>query len=189
MVAGSMSGTSQKELRYCLDLSHHDWTRPDVVTSPEAMRQATERTIQMIEAADQAGLDSAWISEDPDGWDAFAVLGAAVRSTSQIRLGTGVTNPYLRHPNLMAMSTSTLDRMSGGRAFLGLGRGQPEWYRQALGGSGSTSPLAQLETAIHLLRQWWRPPHRASAESDPEVRDWARSIWPAQQHVPIYLAA
>jgi 5,10-methylenetetrahydromethanopterin reductase len=189
-VVGEDRERSRKpELKYCLDLSHHDWTRPPVVASTEAMQRATERTIQMIEAADRAGLDSAWVSEDPDGWDAFAVLAAAARTTTQIRLGTGVTNPYLRHPNTLAMSMSTLDRMSGGRAFLGLGRGQPEWYRDTLGGTGSRSPLRQLETTMHLLRQWWQPPYRAYARSDIPVRDWARAIWPAQERVPIYLAA
>lgn len=153
------------------------------------MQAAADDTIRMIEAADEAGLDSAWLSEDPDGWDAFAVLTAAAHTTTRIRLGTGVTNPYLRHPNLISMSTSTLDRMSGGRAFLGLGRGQPEWYRGKLGGSGSASPLAQLEATIRLFRQWEQPPHRAYIREHVPVRDWARAIWPAQQQVPIYLAA
>jgi 5,10-methylenetetrahydromethanopterin reductase len=176
-------------LKFCLDLSHHNWTRPAVVASAESMEKATERTIAHVQAADQAGLDSVWVSEDPDGWDAFAVLGAAAMATTRIRLGTGVTNPYLRHPNLMAMSVATLDRMSGGRAFLGLGRGQPEWYRDGLGGTGSSSPLRQLEATIRLLRQWEQPPHRAGIRSTIPVKDWARSIWPAQNRVPIYVAA
>jgi 5,10-methylenetetrahydromethanopterin reductase len=180
---------NELSLRFCLDLSHHAWTRPAAAASPVSMQEAAERTRLLIQAADTAGLDSVWVSEDPDGWDAFAVLGAAAHPTKQIRLGTGVTNPYLRHPNLMAMSIGTLDRMSGGRAFLGLGRGQPEWYRDGLGGGGSRSPLRQLETAIRLLRQWEAPPHRAGARDVVPVKDWARSIWPAQDRVPIYLAA
>jgi 5,10-methylenetetrahydromethanopterin reductase len=188
MVSSGMATSSQR-LKFCLDLSHHAWTRPTVLESTCSMQQAAEQTIRMIEAADAAGLESAWLSEDPDGWDAFAVLTAAARSTTQIQLGTGVTNPYLRHPNLMSMSISTLDRMSGGRAFLGLGRGQPEWYQDQLGGSGSRSPLGQLEDTIRLLRQWEQPPHRASTSRDVPVRDWARAIWPAQNRVPIYIAA
>jgi 5,10-methylenetetrahydromethanopterin reductase len=188
VVARVHSGGASR-LQFCLDLSHHEWTRPAVTKSAESMQRAADQTIRMIEAADATGLESAWLSEDPDGWDAFAVLAAAARSTSQIRLGTGVTNPYLRHPNQMAMSISTLDRMSGGRSFLGLGRGQPEWYRDRLGGSGSTSPLGQLESTIRLLRQWEQPPHRASVGTHVPVHDWARAIWPAQPRVPIYIAA
>lgn len=187
-MSGADEHTSLKSLRFCLDLSHHNWTRPDATASPEAMHEAADATVQMIEAADQAGLESVWVSEDPDGWDAFAVLAAATWTTRQIRLGSGVTNPYLRHPNLISMSLSTLDRLSGGRAFLGLGRGQPEWYRHSLGAT-SDSPLLTLESAIRLLHQWWEPPYRAHARSGFDVQDWPRSIGPIQERPPIYLAA
>jgi alkanesulfonate monooxygenase SsuD/methylene tetrahydromethanopterin reductase-like flavin-dependent oxidoreductase (luciferase family) len=159
-----------------------------VLKSPEAVHEAADLTVRMIEAADQAGLDSAWVSEDPEGWDAIAVLSAATWTTKHIRLGTGVTNPYIRHPNLMASSVSTLDRLSGGRAFLGLGRGQPEWYRESLGADQGT-PLTTLETTIRLLHQWWKPPYRAHSREGVHVYDWARAIRPLQDRPPIYLAA
>ncbi|MDI3339251.1 MAG: LLM class flavin-dependent oxidoreductase [Sphaerobacter sp.] len=169
-------------LQFCLDLTHHSWAR---AADPAA---AVDATLRAIRVADEAGLDSVWLSEDPDGWDAFAVLSAAARATERIRLGTGVTNPYLRHPNLLAMAIATLDCLSGGRAFLGLGRGQPEWYARALGIATGRPPQVLAET-IDLLRQWWRPPGRASAAGHFQVRDWARAIGPVQPHVPIYLAA
>ena len=167
-------------LRYCLELSHHDWTTGDA-------REKVERTVSVVRDADQAGFDSVWLTEDPDGWDAFAVLGALSRETEQIRLGTGVTNPYIRHPNLIAASVATLDRLSGGRAFLGLGRGQLEWYRNALGMEVG-SPLAVLEAAVKLLRQWWRPPHTAFGEPPFPVSGWERSLVPIGSP-PIYFAA
>jgi 5,10-methylenetetrahydromethanopterin reductase len=144
--------------------------------------------------ADAAGLDAILGSEDPDGWDAFAVLAALARSTERIRLGTGVTNPYLRHPNLIAASVSTLDRLSNGRAFLGLGRGQAEWYARAFG-MATGNPLAVLEETVDLLRTWFLAPHRASgrgiASQSPHfpVDDWERGVNPLQAHLPIYLAA
>ena len=170
-------------LRVCLQLSHQSWTRGDA-------RAKVERTFDLIKTADRAGFDSVWLTEDPDGWDAFAVLSAAARETEQIRLGTGVTNPYMRHPNLIAASVSTLDRLSGGRAFLGLGRGQPEWYRTALGMEVG-SPLRALETTIDLLRQWWRPPHTAQGQAPFQVAGWERTLAPetAPPGPPIYLAA
>lgn len=169
-------------MQFCLALSHHQWMREaDVVAS-------TAELLRTIRVADQSGLDSVWLAEDPDSWDAFAVLGAASQQTGRIRLGSGVTNPYLRHPNLLAMSVSTVDRLSNGRAFLGLGRGQPEWYSRGLG-IPTGRPPEVLSEAIDLLRQWWQPPYRASSTGYFPVRNWPRAVHPVQAHVPIYLAA
>jgi 5,10-methylenetetrahydromethanopterin reductase len=169
-------------MEFCLALSHHPWIREANAVASSADLLWTIRT------ADESGLDSVWLTEDPDGWDAFAVLGAASRQTERIRLGSGVTNPYLRHPNLLAMSVATLDRLSNGRAFLGLGRGQPEWYSRGLG-IPTGQPVEVLSETISLLRQWWQPPHRASSDAHFPVRNWARAVHPAQEHVPIYVAA
>ncbi len=170
-------------VEFCLDLSHHRWAR---ARDP---RQAAAWTLETIVAADRAGLHSVWLSEDPDGWDAIAVAAAAAAHTERIRIGTGVTSPFLRHPVQIAMAVATLDRLSAGRAFLGLGRGQPEFYTYGLG-IPVRRPLAAVRETIQLLRQWWRPPHRATAASGHfPVHDWPLSVTPLQEQVPIYLAA
>jgi 5,10-methylenetetrahydromethanopterin reductase len=170
-------------VRFTLDLSHHSWTR-------DRDGQAPRQTLHVAHAADAAGIDAIWASEDPEGWDAFAVLSAIATVTESADLGTSVTSPYPRHPNQLAASIATLDRLSGGRAVLGLGRGQPEWHRDALG-SDTGDPLAVLEETISLLRQWWRAPHRAASPGDGHfrVRDWERVIHPRRDRVPVYLAA
>jgi len=171
-------------VRFSLDLSHHPWTR---AADPAV---AASATLAVARAADEAGIDAIWVTEDPEGWDAFALLGALARETRTARLGTGVTNPYPRHPNLLASSVATLDRLSGGRAVLGLGRGQPEWYRWALGVEVG-DPLAALAETIGLLRAWWAPPHRASSPAGGHfgVRGWERAVHPVGPPPPIYLAA
>lgn len=142
----------------------------------------------MAEAAAAAGIDAIWATEDPEGWDAFGLLGALAARTRRAMLGTGVTNPFLRHPNLLAASVATLDRLSGGRAVLGLGRGQPEWYRESLG-IDADRPLAALEETIALLRAWWAAGRAASPPGGAfAVRDWERQIGPLGTP-PILLAA
>ncbi len=144
----------------------------------------------LAEAADGGGIDAIWVTEDPEGWDAFGVLGAVAARTRLARLGSGVANPYLRHPNLLAASLATLDRLSDGRAVLGLGRGQPEWYERALGMERG-APLARLEETIALIRQWQAAPHRASSPPDGQfgVHDWERQVHPLRPSPPILLAA
>lgn len=167
-------------VRFCLAIGHQAWKGVEPAAN-------VRQTFHLVDSAERAGFDSVWVSEDPDGWDAFALLGALATRTSRIRLGTGVTNPFLRHPNLIAMSVATVDALSGGRAFLGLGRGQPEWYRDALG-MAPTSPLATLESTIDLLEQWWRAPHVASGRDPFPVHAWERAISPLGRP-PIYVAA
>jgi 5,10-methylenetetrahydromethanopterin reductase len=166
-------------LKFCVNFSHRGWEKGDPT--------APARLIALARAADEGGADSIWVSEDPEGWDAFAVLGALAVETSRARLGVGVTNPYLRHPNLIAASVATLDQLSGGRAFLGLGRGQTEWYQRALG-IDTGKPLAVLEDTLDLLNAWWFGNHRASASGHFTVNEWERTVSPFGRP-PVYLAA
>jgi 5,10-methylenetetrahydromethanopterin reductase len=166
-------------LKFCVNFSHHGWAKGDSA--------APASLLDLARAADEGGADSIWVSEDPEGWDAFAVLGAIAVETKRARLGTGVTNPYLRHPNLIAASVSTLDQLSGGRAFLGLGRGQTEWYQRALG-IETGKPLEVLEETLDLLAAWWFGDHRASADNHFKVNVWERTVAPLGRP-PIYLAA
>ena len=168
-------------MRISIEVTPHRWSEPG--SAPET----TQQVIAAIEMAEAAGFDRVWASEDPDSLDAIAMLSAAAVRTSRIELATGVVNPFYRHPALIAASTSTLDRLSDGRAVLGLGRGQPEWYDRKLG-IDTGQPLARLEEAIALLRQWWASPHTASSERPIGVAGWERRFGPLRQP-PILLAA
>jgi 5,10-methylenetetrahydromethanopterin reductase len=170
-------------MRFTLSLGQQAWAH-------DKARRAPQQALDTARAADEGGIDAIWASEDPDGWDAFAVLSAIATVTQSAALGTSVTSPYPRHPNMLAASVATLDRLSGGRAVLGLGRGQPEWHGAALG-TELGDPLVTLRETIDLMRAWDRPPYRATSPSNGyfAVRDWERAIHPVQDRVPILLAA
>jgi 5,10-methylenetetrahydromethanopterin reductase len=55
--------------------------------------------------------------------DIWVELGLAAAATERIGLGPGVTNPATRHPAVTASAAATLQEESGGRAVLGIGRG------------------------------------------------------------------
>lgn len=181
------------KLKFSIDAGPGSWATAQNANGndPERVRKAVDRTLEVGKIADRAGIDSLFALEDPDGWDAFGMLNALARSTERIRLGTGVTNPYYRHPSLIAAAVSTLDLMSNGRAFLGLGRGQSEWYAAGMG-MPYGKPVAKLIETFDLLRQWWNPPYSATSPASASefgVRAWQRVIHPVQAHLPIYLAA
>ncbi len=190
-------------MRFDISLSHHDLARAqakdEVLGSERASMTLTarDRLVALARAAEAGGARAIWVSEDPEGWDAFAILTLLATQTSTIRLGTGVTNPLLRHPNQIAAALSTLDIISGGRAFLGIGRGEPAWYRRGLGVPVPWQPLDGLARTVELLREWWQPPHRVEVEGPIDahtvfpVRNWERTINPLSDSTapPIIIAA
>lgn len=71
------------------------------------------------QAAEQAGLHSAWIANIAlDAMTASAALGGA---TEQIEIGTAVMPTFTRHPAAMAQQAASTQQICGGRFALGIG--------------------------------------------------------------------
>jgi 5,10-methylenetetrahydromethanopterin reductase len=86
-----------------------------------ASPRGTARTAAAVEAAGWDGLlvvDSQNLSGDP-----YIALAMAATTTSRIGLGTGVTNCVTRHAAATACAIASINRISNGRAVLGIGRG------------------------------------------------------------------
>jgi 5,10-methylenetetrahydromethanopterin reductase len=66
----------------------------------------------------QMAMDSQSLSADP-----YVVLAELATRTTRLLLGTSVTNPGTRHPAVTANAMVSLQALSGGRAVLGIGRG------------------------------------------------------------------
>ena len=178
-------------LRFCVDSGHGIISDPQGRGDRAGVRKAIGDLVAFARAADRAGVDSLWLSEDPDGWEASQLLAIVACETERILVGPGVYNPWYRHPAQIAASLSTLDAVSDGRAFLGFGRGQTEWYERALG-IDAGQPLTALVEAIGLLRQWFGEGWTARAREDAKVfpvTEWPRVTGPVQDRLPIYLAA
>ena len=87
--------------------------------------------------ADDAGFDSLWVMDHffqirlgglpPESPmpEAYATLGVLAGQTGNIRLGTLVTSVAYRHPGVLLKTVTTLDVLSGGRMYLGVGAGAP----------------------------------------------------------------
>jgi 5,10-methylenetetrahydromethanopterin reductase len=72
--------------------------------------------------AERLGFDRFWVMDEGLATrDVYITLAAIAQKTNNILLGTGITNPYTRHPAVTAASIATLDELSGGRALLGIG--------------------------------------------------------------------
>src|SRR5215467_11164811 len=84
--------------------------------------------------ADDAGIASIWLmdhffqirsigSVEEEMLEAYTTLGFLAAHTRRARLGTLVTGVHYRHPGVLVKQVTTLDVLSGGRAWLGIGAG------------------------------------------------------------------
>jgi F420-dependent oxidoreductase-like protein len=101
--------------------------------------------------AEQLGYDSVWTSE-AWGNDAFTPLAFIAAATSRLRLGTGIAQMAARTPSATAMTTLTLQQLSGGRFTLGLGASGPQvvegWH-----GVPYRSPVRMTREYLTVLRK------------------------------------
>lgn len=138
--------------------------------------------------AEESGFESLWVTERYFHEETFSLLGFLAAATQRIKLGVGVVNPYTRNPALLAMASATLDRLSGGRFLLGLGRSDKPVIEEKIGISYGNS-RATLEEAVAHIRSLLSG-GRVTAPAGRFKLNGARlATTPVQQKLPIYLAA
>jgi 5,10-methylenetetrahydromethanopterin reductase len=106
--------------------------------------------------------------------DVFAALGIAAHTTTRIKLATAASNPATRHPAVVASAMATIQVESGGRAVLGIARGD-----SALAYLGQPPmPLREFERGLSLIQAYLRG-------QTVELNGFASPIqWIAREGVP-----
>ena len=112
----------------------------------------SRQVVDLARLAESAGFDRVGISDVVFWPDCFVLLGLVARETERVRIGPMVTNPYSRHPAVMAGIMATLQDASDGRAFLGIGVGAG---LEAVG-IDYPRPVAHLREAIGVIRSLLR---------------------------------
>jgi alkanesulfonate monooxygenase SsuD/methylene tetrahydromethanopterin reductase-like flavin-dependent oxidoreductase (luciferase family) len=121
------------------------------------------------------------------------VLSAIAARTQQIALSTGILQPHMRHPVLLAQEWATLDELSNGRTILavGLGTGDPKMVEKeykVMGLSKAKRGIA-FEESIVLLKQLWTEEHVTFAGQVFQLEDVSLGYRPRQRpHPPIVIA-
>jgi 5,10-methylenetetrahydromethanopterin reductase len=104
----------------------------------------------LVKLAEDVGFEYAWITDHYNNKSVYQTLALLADATSTIKLGTGVTNPYVRSPAITAAEIATLDEISEGRATLGIGPGDKATF-DALGIEW-TKPVSTIKDAVTTFR-------------------------------------
>jgi F420-dependent oxidoreductase-like protein len=153
------------------------------------------------QAAEGAGFASLWVMdhffqiemigkpEEPmlEGYSALNFLAAV---TKQIRLGTLVTGVIYRYPGILVKTVTSLDVLSGGRTYFGVGAG---WYeREAVGLGVPFPPLKErferLEETLQIALQMWSGKIASYSGKHYRLAETLNSPQPiSQPHPPILI--
>ena len=147
-------------VRLSVNVTNFSW--PD---GPHALRQHLSSLAQSLDAA---GVHTLWVSDhlwqaDPSAspeepmLEAYTTLGYLAAATTRLRLGTMVTAATFRAPALLIKAVTTLDVLSAGRAWLGVGAG---YNRDEADAMGLFLPpvaerFARVTELLALARQMW----------------------------------
>jgi F420-dependent oxidoreductase-like protein len=128
-----------------------------------------EKVAAVAVAAEDAGADTVMVMDhfyqlpllgppEHEMFEAYTLLGALATRTKTVKLGTLVTGVTYRNPAILAKIVTTLDVISSGRAFLGIGAA---WYDVEHAGLGVRFPpvkerFERLEEALHICRAMFR---------------------------------
>jgi F420-dependent oxidoreductase-like protein len=137
-------------------------------TWPGGPKQIAAKLAQIARAAEHAGFYSVWVMDhffqirgvgphENDMLEGYTTLGYLAAVTARVKLGTMATGVIYRYPGILVKTATTLDVLSGGRAYFAIGAA---WNEQESKGLGVPFPpiavrFELLEEALQIAKQMW----------------------------------
>jgi alkanesulfonate monooxygenase SsuD/methylene tetrahydromethanopterin reductase-like flavin-dependent oxidoreductase (luciferase family) len=139
------------------------------------------RFLELMQLAEANSFDHGWTYDSHILWhDGYPLLTLLATQTEKLKFGHCVTNPGTREPTVTASAYATLHAMSGGRAVMGIGRGDSA--RRVIG--QKPVKMAEFEAACSMMKDLMngRPVEWNGKELE---LTWAKDREP----IPMYIAA
>mgnify|MGYP006355652269 FL=1 len=105
-----------------------------------------DELVRLVKLAEDVGFEYAWITDHYNNKNVYETLALIAANTETIKMGPGVTNPYVRSPAISASAIATIDEISNGRATFGIGPGDKATF-DALGIAWE-KPVSTIKAAI-----------------------------------------
>jgi F420-dependent oxidoreductase-like protein len=139
-------------------------------TWPGGPAHISGKLAEIARVADDVGFYSLWVMDHffqigmigppkNDMLESYSTLGYLAALTKKVKLGTMVTGVIYRYPGILVKTATTLDVLSGGRAYFSIGAA---WNEREAKGLGTPFPplgvrFELLEEALQIARQMWSP--------------------------------
>jgi F420-dependent oxidoreductase-like protein len=157
---------------------------------------------EIARGAEDAGFHSVWLMDhffqigmvgppEQEMLEGYNGLGYLAAITRKVKLGTMVTGVIYRYPGILVKTVTTLDVLSGGRAYLGIGAA---WNEAEALGLGTPFPaigvrFELLEEALQIAKQMWSPNNGAYHGKHNHLQQTLCSPQPlSRPHPPILIA-
>jgi alkanesulfonate monooxygenase SsuD/methylene tetrahydromethanopterin reductase-like flavin-dependent oxidoreductase (luciferase family) len=146
------------------------------------------RTFAYVEAADEAGVETVFVSE-AWGREPFGPLAQLAARTERVTLGTSIVNVFSRTPAALAQHFATLDELSDGRAIIGLGT-SGKLVVEEFHGLPFEKPATRLRETIQVIKLLLAgEPLRFQGQVFQFERGFTLRFTPLRPRIPVYLAS
>ena len=139
-----------------------------------------DELVKLVKLAEDVGFEYAWITDHYNNKNVYETLALIASETETIKMGPGVTNPYVRSPAISASAIATIDEISEGRATFGIGPGDKATF-DALGIAWE-KPVSTIKAAIADI-------NTLLAGGKTEAGAALGGAKAVQEHIPIYMGA
>lgn len=144
--------------------------------------------VEQAKVADDAGVYALNIAE-AWGPDALSLLAVVARETKNIQLGTSIINTYSRTPGAVAQHFATLDHISNGRMFIGLGSSGPQVIEH-FHGVDFGMPLTRIKEYVDIINMIMRQePLNYEGKIFKLARGFTMRFTPFRDQIPIHVAS
>lgn len=162
-------------------------------TWPGGTAEIAPRLREIARTAEHAGFYSLWVMdhyfqippwgkpEDHPMLEAYTTLGYLAAATERIKLGVMVSGVVYRPPAVLIKAATTVDVLSGGRTYFGVGAG---WFKAEAVALGIPFPdltdrYALLQDTLRLARRTW------SGDTTPFAGRAIRASYPLSNPRPL----
>ena len=178
-------------------------------TYPDGPKELGSKLAEIARTAEDAGFSSIWVMDhffqigsrdrsmglcpaEDEMLESYSTLSYLAGITKKVTLGTLVSGVVYRHPGILVKTVTTLDVLSGGRAYLGIGAA---WNEREARGLGVPFPpvkerFEQLAETLEIAKQMWSDNNGAYTGKHFQLAETLCNPQPlSKPHPPILSAA